>query len=64
MENVHSYKYLGVHIDDILSVIYQMRRISTVLRLDDSGSRRMGRHCFGCWCYLFIPLGGSTIYIY
>ena len=41
-------------------VIYQMRRISAVLRLDDSGSRRMGRHCFGCWCYLFITLGGST----
>ena len=46
------------------TVIYQMRRISTVLRLDESGSRRMGRHCFGCWCYLFITLGGSTIYIY
>ena len=45
------------------TVIYQMRRISTVLRLDESGSRRMGRHCFGCWCYLFITLGGSTIYI-
>ena len=47
-----------------VGVIYQMRRISAVLRLDDSGSRRKGRHCFGCWCYLFITLGGSTIYIY
>ena len=54
---VYNYSHILITI-----VIYQMHRISEVLRLDESGSRTMGRHCFGCWCYLFITLDGSTIY--
>ena len=57
-----TYRVYDFSIILITIVIYQMHRVSEVLRLDESGSRRMGRHCFGCWCYLFITLDGSTIY--